>query len=252
MKTQIFTILLVALAGCAPKAPGTSSVTNNYAANPITTPTTGGTTTTSTTTCTTTNGVSSCTTTGANPSGCDGVPRATASKCYYKNIPTVQVSGGLLGQIYWSSLNLPNPPISQNQFVTDASFNVRIVTRIADPNKLSASGRKCSLDTVNLTKKLQVQLMLRKQGASLGEIVTVSSDRDVPSSKGVFTVPGGTTQPYILDVVSVKSDERCTWAGGTSTQFCPYADIPVSTSTYPTDCVAFDIQYSTDDTYDLP
>lgn len=236
MKTNIFIILLLAaLVGCNAKAPSTTSVTNNYTSNPITTDGggTGGTTPGTTTL-----------------SGCDGVSRTNATKCYYKNIPTVQVSGGVPGQIYWSSTTLPSS-ISQNQFVTDASFNVRIIPRAADPNVLSGAGRTCSPFTVNNSKKLKVQLMLRKQGVGLGEVITLTADRDTPSAKGSFTVPGGTTQPYILEVTSVLSDTRCTWAGGTSAIYCPYADIPINTLG-PTECVAFDIQYSTDDTYDLP
>jgi hypothetical protein len=236
MKTNIFIILLLASVGFGCKqqaAPAGSTVTNNtYTTNPITS---GG-----TTTGTSTNSVS----------GCDGIARSGATSCYYQNIPTVQVSGGLPGQTYWSSVNLPSA-ISQNQFATDATFNVRIIPRVADPNVLSASGKTCSPFTINNSKKLQVKLMLRKQGTSLGPVVTLSADRDVASSKGMFTVPGGTTTPYILEVVSVMSDTRCTWAGGSSTLYCPYADIPVN-NLGPTECVAFDIQFSTDYTYDLP
>jgi hypothetical protein len=160
------------------------------------------------------------------------------------------VSGGLPGQTYWSSLNLSSA-ISQNQFVTDGTFNVRIIPRLANPNALSASGKVCSPFMVGNSKALKVQLMLRKQGVGLGEIQTLTSTNDTPSAVAHFTPPGGTTQPYILEVVSVLSDTRCTWAGGTSTLYCPYADIPINTLG-PTQCVAFDIQYSTDNTYDLP
>lgn len=236
MKTNLTIILLVALVGCNSKQP---AVTNTYITNPITSGTT------------LTNG----TTAGTNtaPSGCDGIARTNATQCYYKNIPTVQVSGGLPGQVYWSSLNLP-AAISQNQFATDATFNVRIIARRAD-QLLSASGRTCSSFTANNSKKLKVQLMLRKQGVGLGEAITLTSDLDTPSAVAHFTPPAGTTQPYILEVVSVLADIRCNWAGGSSSLYCPYSDIPINTynnNTAPTDCVAFDIQYSTDNTYDLP
>lgn len=241
MKTNIFIILLIAVVGFGCKqqapAPAGSTITNNYTTNPVTS---GG----------STGSTGSSGSTSSGVSGCDGIARTGATSCYYSNIPTVQVSGGLPGQTYWSSVNLPSA-ISQNQFVTDATFNVRIIPRVADPNVLSTSGKTCSPFTINNSKKLQVKLMLRKQGVSLGPVVTLSADRDVASAKGVFTVPGGTTQPYILEVVSVMSDTRCTWAGGTSSLYCPYADIPIN-NLGPTECVAFDIQFSTDNTYDLP
>ena len=237
MKTHILILVLVALVGCNPKQPspstaGTTVINNTYTTNPVTGDGTG-------------------TGTGTTISGCDGIARDSATRCYYKNIPTVQVSGDVtLNTPFWLSTNLPSS-ISQNQFATDATFNVRIIPRAADATKTSISGKTCSPFTVNNSKKLQVKLMLRKQGVGLGEVITLTADRDTPSSKGIFTVPGGTTSPYILEVTSVQSDTRCTWAGGTSTTLCPYAPIPVNTLG-PTECVAFDIQYSTDDTYDLP
>jgi hypothetical protein len=237
MKKYLSIILLVALVGCNSKQPSTSTVTNTYVTNPATSGSSSSTSTSSTTGAT-------------SPAGCDGVARGTATTCYYKNIPTVQVSGGVPGQTYWSSVNLPTS-ISQNQFVTDGTFNVRIIARTALASVLSSSGKICSPFMVGNSKKLKVQLMLRKQGVGLGEVQTLTSSNDTPSAVAHFTPPGGTTQPYILEVTSVLSDTRCTWAGGSNNLYCPYADIPINTLG-PTECEAFDIQFSTDNTYDLP
>jgi hypothetical protein len=104
--------------------------------------------------------------------------------------------------------------------------------------------------------KLRVKLQLHKQGVSLGEEATLTSDIGVPSSVWHFTPPGGTTSPYIIEVVNVESNARCTGAYGTALASCPtnpYYNIPVQTNTaYATECAAFDIQFATDDTYDLP
>ena len=188
-------------------------------------------------------------------SGCNGVYRESATSCYFSNLPTLTISGpGTYGITYWSSnSNLPQH-ISPNQFRTDASFNVRIKPKYADATN-SIQGRKCSPFTKTNFSKLQIQLMLRRSTDTLGEIKTVSASVDTYSSKATFTVPGGTTNPYVLEVVSVMSNHRCNSAYGSAPNGCPnvFFDIPVNTNTYnPTECVAFDIEYSTDNTYDLP
>ena len=106
------------------------------------------------------------------------------------------------------------------------------------------------------SNKLRVKIQLHKQGVSLGEEATLTSDIGVPSSVWHFTPPGGSTAPYILEVVNVESNARCSGAYGSPLSGCstsPYYGIPVQTNTaYATECVAFDIQFSTDNTYDLP
>ncbi len=246
MKTLIILFLFVAVVGCNSKQP---AVNNTYITNPITGGGGG--------TCTGTNCPAPCTgsncTTPTPISGCDGIARANATSCYYKNIPRVQVSGGVYGQSFWKSNNLPGG-ISQNQFVTDASFNVRIIARSPTSGN-STFGRSCSPYMLN-SKKLRVKIQLQKAGVSPGEEATLTSEIDVPSKVWRFSPPKGTTQPYVLEVVNVESDARCSGAYGTPLASCPsnpYSGIPVNTSTqYQTECAAFDIQFSTDETYDLP
>lgn len=240
MKTTLIITALILLVGCNQKQPSTN---NTYITNPING---GG----GTTPCTGTNCGSGGTTT---PTGCDGVARSGASICYYKNIPTVQVSGGVYGQSYWRSSSLSSS-ISQNQFRTDGTFNVRIIAR-SPQSGTSTFGRSCSPYMLNSTK-LRVKIQLHKQGVSLGEEATLTSDIGTPSAVWRFTPPGGTTDPYVLEVVNVESNARCTGAYGTALASCstnPYYGIPVQTNTaYSTECAAFDIQFATDDTYDLP
>jgi hypothetical protein len=252
MKTNLFTILILAFMGCTKQQPAT---TNNYVTSPATaasTASTASTTSTTTTTCTTTNGVNNCTTTTTGgavaPSGCDGVTTANATKCYWKNIPTIQVSGGVYGQRFWISTGLP-ASISQNQFITDARFNVRIIPRTSTSGT-STFGRTCS--SQHNTTQLKVKLQLQKQGISPGEEATLTSAIDVPSSVWHFTAPYGTALPYVLEVVNVESDAACSASYRWPTSTCP-RQIPINTNTLnPTECAAFDIQFATDETYDLP
>lgn len=192
---------------------------------------------------------------------CDGVYRDGATRCYYKNIPTIQVMGATTaatssGSPYWSSVNLTasGTGISPNQFATDGTFNLRIIPRRAAsttaPSNPSVPGKTCSPFMNNATK-LYVQIRLRQQSASTGELATLSSTIDTASNVWHFSPPV-TAQPLILEVTNVLADIRCKQSGGVS--YCPYADIPLNSpsATYPTECVAFDIQYSTDETYDVP
>jgi hypothetical protein len=245
MKKKTIKLSLVAslaaiaiLAGCAQKS-STTNNTSNTSSGGTSTPITGG-------------GGSGGT---GGISGCNGVYREGAASCYYTNLPTITISGpGTYGVTYWSSnTNLPQH-ISPSQFRTDATFNVRIKPKYADATN-SIQGRRCSSFTKSNFSRLQVQLMLRRSVDTLGEIRTVNASVDAYSSKAVFTVPGGTADPYILEVVSVMSNHRCNAVYGSAPGGCPnvYFDIPVNTNVAnPTECVAFDIEYSTDNTYDLP
>jgi len=198
---------------------------------------------------------------GTSVSGCDGVSRDGATRCYYKNIPTIQVMGATSaatsnGTPYWSSSTITSngTGISPNQFATDGTFNIRIIPRLANATTAasnpSVAGKTCS-PFMNNAKKLYVQIRLRQQGASTGEIATLSAAIDAASNVWHFSPPASAT-PLVLEVINVMSDIRCNLSGGK--YYCPYADIPLNspTMTYPTECVAFDLQYSTDETYDLP
>jgi hypothetical protein len=229
----LFVIFFTLLTGCSQKT------TNNK--------------TTTSTTSTNASGTNSSSTTTTN-NGCDGIARDGITTCYYTNLPTLTFSGpGTVGPVYWSSnSNLPGH-ISPNQFRTDATFNVRIKPLYADGTSLQ--GRTCSQFTKTNFSKLQVQLMLRRSVDSLGEVKTLTADVNSNSAKASFTVPGGTTNPYILEVISVMSNHRCNAVYGSAPGGCPnaYYDIPKNTNVAnPTECVAFKIEYSTDNTLDLP
>ncbi len=192
-------------------------------------------------------------------SGCDGVYRSGATSCYYANLPKLVFSGpGTLGPVYWSSnTDLPNF-ISPGQFITDATFSIRMKPSYVDGGT-SKQGRNCSQWTKTNFSKLKIEVMLRKAGTSLGEVKTLTANVDAYSSVARFSVPSGTTTPYILEVVSVLSNHRCNAVYGSAPGGCPnsFFDIPVNnTSTNgvlnPTECVAFNLEYATDNTYDLP
>ena len=191
---------------------------------------------------------------GTSAPSCDGVVRDGVTHCYYKNISTLFASGGNLGQSWWSSTSfIASSGNSPNQFSTDATFNVRIIPRAPVANATSTFGKTCSPYRMYATK-LQVQLMLHKNGVSVGEVATLNSTIGSPSNVWHFTNLPRTSDPLILEVVNVQSDSRCTGFYGEKPSSCtstPYLDIPINT-TGPTECVAFDIQYSTDSTYDLP
>ncbi len=235
-------ITLFAISACAEKKTG--STVNQY----ITYPGTG----------TGTGGVNPVTGTGGTGAvtGCaDGVARSGATKCYYTNLDKLVYSGpGTVGPVYWSSATDLPSHISPNQFRTDATFAVRMKPSVADGG-LSKQGRSCSQYTKNNFTKLQVQVMLRRAGDSLGEVKTLTGSVGGSSNTARFTVPSGTTSPFILEVVSVLSNHRCNAVYGSAPTGCPnsFYDIPVVTDTaYPTECVAFNLEYATDETYDLP
>lgn len=192
--------------------------------------------------------------------GCDGVYRSGASSCYYKNLPDLTFSGpGTYGTTLWSSASdLSGMGISANQFVTDATFSVRMVPSNIKDGKTSKQGRVCSKFRTDSTK-VRVYVMLRKSSASLGEVAkleaTYSGSKWNFSNTWRYTVPGGTTDPYILEIIGVQTNERCLGDNGTPPASCstePYMDIPVVNSPNPTSCIGVTLQMATDETYDLP
>jgi len=192
--------------------------------------------------------------------GCDGVYRSGATSCYYKNLPELTFSGpGTYGTTIWSSASdLSGTGISTNQFVTDATFSVRMVPSNIKDGRTSKQGRVCSKYRTDSTK-VRVYVMLRKSSASLGEVAkleaTYSGSKWNFSNTWRYTVPGGTTDPYILEIIGVQTNERCLGGNGTPPASCstePFMDIPVVNSPNPTSCIGVTLQMATDETYDLP
>ncbi len=98
--------------------------------------------------------------------------------------------------------------------------------------------------------------MMHISGVSVGEVATLTAPLDTASGVWHFTVPA-TSNPLILEVINVESDSRCSGFYGSKPTDCatnPYRDIPmpIPDNNNLRECVAFDIQYSTDSTYDLP
>lgn len=246
-KTTASFFLLLALAtisSCSQKTSGTKIV-NTTVTNPST-------------------GTGGTTTNPSNPTvtNCsDGVYRSGTSSCYYSNIPRLVFSGpGTYGTTIWSSKNNLPSSISQNQFRTDATFAVRIKPSYPLANEASRQGRTCSGYTSTNFTKLKVWVMLRRSIDSLGEVQELTASVNAYSNTARFTVPGGTSDPYIVEVIGVNSDHRCNAVYGSlsasdkaaCTAGTKYFDIPVNSTTAPTECVAFKMDVATDDTYDLP
>jgi hypothetical protein len=253
LSASIFILLLAGLASCT-QATSTNSGSKNSSSNSSTS------TAGDTGTVVLDNG-----TTAAAGTGCsDGVPRSSGvSTCYYSNLPRLVFSGpGTYGQTLWSSLTGLPSSVSQNQFRTDASFAVRMKPSYPIANEQSRQGRTCGQYLATNFKKLKVYVMFRRSIDSIGEVKELTATVGSYSNTARFTVPGGTTEPYILEVVGVASDHRCQASiygalSATQTASCNdgslYLNIPYRTpTTAQTECVAFSMDMATDNTYNLP
>lgn len=241
-KASLLVLLLCAtLSSCGQKSNG-KSVTNNYVTNSSSNSSSG----------------SSSGSSGAITGCSDGVARSGATSCYYTNLPRLVFSGENTGtnQIQWSSSTDRPSYIDPGQFSTDATFSVRIRASALVGTETSRQGRTCAGPFLTPYTKVRAYLQLRKAGASSGEVVEVTSTIGGSANTARFTVPRGTTEPFILDVKGIVSDYRCTYGSLTADMKtrCAagtyFADIPISTG--PTPCVAFTIEMATDSTYDLP
>ncbi|MBC7428436.1 MAG: hypothetical protein H7336_07490 [Bacteriovorax sp.] len=253
MHTSFFILLLsAALSGCTQS---TSTTNKSKSSSASTTGSTGG----------GTDGGTVVVTDGTTTvSGCSGgVARSGATSCYYSNLPRMVFSGpGTYGQTLWSSSTGLPSSISPSQFRTDASFAVRMKPSYPVANEISRQGRTCGQYLTTNFKKLKVYVMFRRTVDSIGEVKELTATVGSYSNTARFTVPGGTTEPYILEVVGVASDHRCQAniygaLASTQTAACNagtlYLDIPYrNPTTVQTECVAFNMDMATDNTYDLP
>lgn len=183
----------------------------------------------------------------------DGTTDTTSPTSTYFTIPNIIASGGTYGQTWWSSTSyVAQTGRDPNEFTTDKIFNVRIIARSPGntTGQKSTFNRDCSSWMLNSTK-VQAQIMLHTSG--VGETATLDSAIGVPSKVWRFSVPKSSS-PLVLEVVNVKSDSACSGKNGSVPAGCTFLPIPISNGnpTPPTECVAFDIQYSTDWTTDLP
>lgn len=138
----------------------------------------------------------------------------------------------------------------QQIFTTNSRFNVRVRAQ-KGPAQNTNDVRNIPCSYVNdLYKKLEVTLCLR---SSNGTCVQTHTFSDIPlgqvSKIKEFTVPGNTANPLVLEVLDVQWDYTCTYygQGGFNNElgYCPFAPI------WDTQCVKFDLQFSTDTTKDL-
>ncbi len=199
--------------------------------------------------------------------GCPGVYRSGASRCYFTEIPKLIFSGTSTSaqplvpvnnvQIWSSATGLPST-FSPNNLATDATFKVRIKPTTISSGS-SQQGKQCSGPMAYNWTRLKVYFMLRRQGDSLTTIYETSASVNTYSPKLALPVISGTTAPYILEVMGVESDHRCNAAYGSlstnektaCTNGTFWGTIPLNQGG-PTSCVALNIEFSTDTTYDLP
>lgn len=198
---------------------------------------------------------------------CDGVRwNYDATRCYYKNINRITLSGAgnpnqtgasavVIGNPLWtSSNNLPG--YDQSSFESDTKFRIRIKALAPLQNDRSVAGKSCTGNLSAFTR-MKVFFMLRNSSNPIMPYVEVEAKINQYSQKISIDVPKGTGNK-VLEVVGILTDHRCQrenpptgCSNGTY-----WGDIPlVVSSKYPdapTGCASFKVEYATDTTYDLP
>ena len=207
-----------------------------------------------------------------NPSidGCDGIARNSATRCYYKNIQRITMNGAgntnqpgstveSLSRVLWSSQN-NLPGYDQESFRSDLEFNLRIKALKPYQNEKSVMNRFCSNNLSQFTR-MKVFFMLRNSVKTITPYFSVEAKVDQYSKKVIVKnevgLPTGANDK-ILEVIGIMTDHRCLLQNppigcGDGSY---WGDIPLVVSSAhpdaPTACASFQIEYSTDSTYDLP
>lgn len=139
----------------------------------------------------------------------------------------------------------------QNLLRTDARFNVRLLAHESpSQNSKTFNGLTCTMMSVAYTK-LRAKIGLRKQGAT-APIKTYWMEAPVNGCSGVaeFNVAGMSSSPYILEVLDVEWDYSCIheqkMSVTTPNNACPWDSV------WQHDCYDIALQWSTDNTKDIP
>ncbi|MFG1592100.1 hypothetical protein [Halobacteriovorax sp. CON-3] len=158
--------------------------------------------------------------------------------------------------VRWSSTSLGT---GQAMLYTDSRFNIRVRPRTApSQGTYDDNGVKCHYNPQQY-KKLQIKLCIRAEGQACNLTRTVTfgdiANGEVSKVKEFSgsTLPS-TYGPMIVDILDVQWDWSCQYylnqgysqSDAVTNGYCPMATV------WPNDCVAFDIQFSTDSTKDFP
>ena len=178
-----------------------------------------------------------------------GVADAGQTVNYYKlNNPPIVVHGAGSNTVVWSSeTDLPSG-VDPYILRTDSRLNLRVIPRVQNAT-VDGRGNSCHMLPLAYTK-LNVGIRVRKQGTTSGDYHQFQQVRVNGASKvHEFSVPAS-SNPLVIDVLNVEWDYECIYYALDGYHNYPYS-CPMS-SVWRNDCVSFDIQFSTDDTKDIP
>lgn len=178
-----------------------------------------------------------------------GIADAGQTVNYYKlNNPPIVVHGAGTGTVVWSSESDLPSGIDPYILQTDSRLNVRVIPRVQSYG-VDSRGNNCAYDAMAYTK-LNVGVRVRKQGTGSGDYYQFQNIRVNGASKvHEFSVPAS-SNPLVIDILNVEWDYECIYYAldgyHNYPYSCPFANV------WQYDCVSFDLQFSTDDTKDIP
>lgn len=178
-----------------------------------------------------------------------GVADAGQTVNYYKlNNPPIVVHGAGTGTVVWSSETDLTSGIDPYIFRTDSRMNIRVIPRVQS-NGVDGRGNNCNYGALAYTK-LNVGVRVRKQGSASGDYYQFQNIRVNGASKThEFSVPAS-SYPLVIDILNVQWDYECIYYALDGYENYPYSCPMANVWQY--DCVSFDLQFSTDDTKDIP
>ena len=177
---------------------------------------------------------------------CDGIYRKGVTSCYYKNLPSIVLSGGSYGQVFWSSKNL-DPKKFDMQFKAKRKFQIRFFTRPGMVSK-STFSKECNLDAFK-ADGVRLKFNLKSVDESYHESAILTSSLNKASSVKRFRIPHTSGDKYILEILNVETNSYC------KKEDCPKNSFRRMASSFEKiapECVKIEVQFSTEKTYDLP
>lgn len=179
-----------------------------------------------------------------------GVADAGQTINYYKlNNPPVVAHGAGAGVIVYNSETDLASGYSQGMFYTNSRFNVRVIPR-RQYFGTDSKGVSC-MYSPRPYSKLRVGVKLRKRESQAGDYYQFDDVAvDCASKVHEFQVPQGSAFPLIVEVSNIMWDWSC--QSYTNQGFPNVAGVCPWDSVWTTECVQVEVQFSTDDTKDIP
>lgn len=203
-------------------------------------------------------GVVTPTATPSTSNSCDVIMQPGVGEGYGNYIQTHSIvsKGAAGGTVQWASNVDPNfqDTDSQNQFMTDSRFNIRVLAHKSPGKSTTYDGQSCDNYALPYTK-LKMKVKVRSVEGAQREYTFENIPVDGCSVVHAYSPPPSSS-PLIVEVSDIQWDYSCIYYANAGfpdePSVCPWDYVWWSPTSSRADCVEYSLQIATDFTKDIP